>query len=283
MTARSTEARVLGISRILFGTLVLLRTTPVLAPLGVSYLGSTSPLLGWPTAAWHVAVGGLALPSGVVAALCIARTIAVLLFTVGIRAREAGVVGGVLGWVVLAQDAMAYINTLHLLFLGLVVLGLSGAGGAWAWRAEPESDPRSGLMLTRALVVSVYAWSGVAKLNAPWLRGQVLDQLHASEVVRGPLSDWLLSSGAGCAAAAWAIAATELASGPLLLWRPTRRAALVAALIFHVVLQVSVHPDFLGFAMAVLLLAFVEPREGGRGPQAAHAERQFAAVADVPR
>jgi hypothetical protein len=43
----------------------------------------------------------------------------------------------------------------------------------------------------------------------------------------------------------------------LLLWRRTRRPAVVAALAFHAVLQVTVHPDFFGFAMAALLLAFV--------------------------
>ena len=280
MTARSTETRLLGVARILFGALVLLRTTPVLAPLHISYLGSTSPLLGWPTSTWHVAAGGLALPSGVVAALCIARTIAALLFTVGVRSREAGVAAGVLGWVVLSQDATAYINTLHLLFLGLVVLGLGGAGSAWAWRVERESDPRSGLLLVRALVVSVYAWSGVAKLNASWLRGDVLAQLQANEIVRGPLSDLLLSSSAGCAAAAWTIAATELAAGPLLLWPRTRRAALVAALVFHVALQVSVHPDFLGFAMTVLLLAFVEP--GAALDRAGQAAGRAGATIEAP-
>jgi hypothetical protein len=283
MTARFREIGVLGITRILFGTLVLLRTTPVLAPLHVSYLHSTFPLLGWPAAAWHVAFWGLALPAGVVAALCIARTIAVLLFTVGIRARESGVAGVALAWVVLAQDATAYINTLHLLFLGLIVLGTSGAGSVWAWRAEPEIDRRSGLMLTRAFVVSVYAWSGFAKLNASWLRGEVLERLRANDVVAGALSDALLSSTTGCAAAAWAIAATELAIGPLLLWPRTRRAAVVAALAFHAALQVSVHPDFFGFAMAVLLLVFVEPGARDHGSENGRAERQFGAAADVPR
>jgi hypothetical protein len=258
MTEGVRGLRLLGVARVLFGTLVLLRTTPLLLPLHVPYLGSTFPLLGWPTPAWHVAAWGLGLPASVVAALCIARTLAVLLFTLGIHARASGVAGGLIGWIVLAQDATGYINTFNLLFLGLVVLSMSGAGSAWALRAEPEIDPRSGLALTRAFVVSVYAWSGIAKLNSPWLHGEVLQQLRTSGIVRGWLSDALLSSATGCTAAAWGIAATELAVGPLLLWPRTRRPAVVAALAFHAVLQVTVHPDFFGFAMAVLLLAFVE-------------------------
>jgi hypothetical protein len=264
MSTSATELRMLGAVRILFGALVLLRTTPVLSPLHVSYLRETSPLLGWPTPAWHVAAGGLALPAGIVAALCVARTVALVLFTIGIHARASGIAAGVLAWLVLAQDATGYINTFTLLFLGLIVLGMSGAGSACALRAEPDDDPHSGLALTRAFVVSVYAWSGFAKLNASWLSGEVLDQLHASGVVGGPLSDAMLSSATGCAVVATVIAATELSMGPLLLWIPTRRAAVVAALIFHAALQVSVNPDFFGLAMVILLLAFVGHGEAPR-------------------
>ncbi len=251
----------LGIVRILFGAIVLCRTTPALAPFHILYMRGAYPLLGWPVAAWHVPMGDVpVLPAGLVAALCIARTLAVLLFTAGVRGRETGIAGGLLAWAVMSQDAGAYINTYNLLFLGLIVLGASGAGSTWAWRPEPEIDPRSGLALTRAFVASVYAWSGLAKLNASWLRGDVLERLRASEVVRGPLADALLTSTGACTAVAWTVVATELALGPLLLWPRTRRAAWVAALAFHATLEISLHPDVFGFAMAVLLLAFVAPR-----------------------
>jgi hypothetical protein len=58
---------------------------------------------------------------------------------------------------------------------------------------------------------------------------------------------------------AWVVAAAELAMGPLLLAAKTRRAAIALALTFHAALQVAVSPDFFGFAMATLLLAFLEP------------------------
>ena len=249
----------LGVARILFGMLVLLRTTPVLLPLGIPYLVGTYPFLGWPAQTWHVAMLGGLWPDAVVKALCVARTLAILLFTLGVRAREAGVAAGVLAWAVMSQDAGSYINTFHLLYVGMVVLGASGAGSSRALHREREVDLASGLALTRALVVSVYAWSGYAKLNAQWLRGDVLESLCASRAVRGPIADALLTSPGAFAATAWLVVATELALGPLLLWRRTRRAALVLALTFHAVLEISMHPDFFGFAMAILLLAFVEP------------------------
>jgi hypothetical protein len=259
MTSAREELRMLGLARVAFGGLVLLRTTPLLAPLRIPYLRETAPLLGWPTAAWHFPAFGPALPASVVAVLCIARTLAVILFAAGVRARAAGIAGGMLGWLVLAQDAMSYVNTLHLLFLGMVVLAASGAGGALALRPEPAIDPRSGLALTRALVVSVYAWSGLAKLNASWLRGDALAQLHEYRIVHEGLAESLLASATGRATTAWIVAAVELGLGPLLLWPRTRRIGIVVALALHAGLELSVHPDFFGFAMAALLLAFVEP------------------------
>jgi hypothetical protein len=252
------ERRMLGIARILFGALVLLRTTPLLAPLHVGFLQDAAPLLGWPTSAWHVAAFGLALPAGLVATLCIVRTLATIAFTVGMHAREAGTLAGIVGWIVLTQDAFAYINTLHLLFLGMIVLAMGDAGSAVALRAQVAVDPPSGVGLVRALVVSVYAWSGLAKLNPSWLRGTALAQFHDYGMVRGPFADAMLASASGRVAAAWVTAAVEIALGPLLVLRRTRLIAVVLALTLHASIEASVHPDFFGLGMAVLLLAFVD-------------------------
>lgn len=253
------DLKMLGVARLVFGGLVLLRTTPALRFLHVPYLENASPLLGWPSGGWRIAAGGLALPAVAVAGLCIARTLCVLLFTVGVRSAEAGVTASILGYIVMAQNIMGYVNTLHLLLLGMLVLAASGAGSRLALWPERANDPRSGLFLVRAFVVSVYAWSGLAKLNGSWLRGDALTQLHASAIVRGPLGDAVLASPSIAAVVAWVVAATELALGPLLLWPRTRRAAVVGAVLLHAALEAAVHPDFFGFAMAALLLSFVEP------------------------
>jgi hypothetical protein len=256
----------LGVARILFGLMALFRTTPALAWLHVSYLRSVAPLQGWPTGGWHVAAFGLALPAAVVASLCIARTVALVLFTAGVRARESGVVAALLGWAVMTQDALAYVNTLHLLCLGLVVLALGGGGSTCALLPDPEVDPPSARTLVQALVVSVYGWSGVAKLNASWLSGHALASFRETGSIAGPLADVVASSLGSIRAASWSIAVTELAIGPLLLWKRTRTAALAVALVFHAVVEIAVHPDFFGFAMGILLVAFA-PGSGVTGTQ----------------
>jgi hypothetical protein len=260
VTHPGAELRTLALARVVFGGLVLLRTTPLLGFLHVPYLDGATPLLGWPSDGWHIAAFGLALPATAVAALCIARTLCVVLFTVGVVTTKAGVTASVLGYVVLAQNVMGYVNTLHLLLLGMLVLAVSGAGSRFALQSEPAIDAPSALLLVRGLVVSVYAWSGLAKLNGSWLRGDALTQLHDAGIVRGALSEALVTSALGRVVVAGGVAATELALGPLLLWPRTRGAAVVIALLLHSLLEASIHPDFFGFAMAVLLLSFVEPR-----------------------
>ena len=53
----SEGGQVLGVVRVVFGVLVLLRTTPLLAGLEIPYLVGTSPLLGWPEPGWRVVLG----------------------------------------------------------------------------------------------------------------------------------------------------------------------------------------------------------------------------------
>ena len=267
MSDRGGDLRGLGLARLLFGALALCRTTPLLSALDAPYLASAAPLYGWPTHLWHVGAMAFSLPSPLVMALCVARTGAMALFTAGIRARASGVAAGVLGSMVLFQDAATYVNAMHLLCLGLVVLALSGAGSTLAVAPERELDPPSARSLARAFVVSVYAWGGLAKFNASWLSGDALAHFRDAGIVHGPLAAALLSSGLRCGITAWALAGVELAIGPLLLWGRTRRAGVVAALAFHAALEWTVHPDFFGFEMAILLLSFSGGRQAQRqGP-----------------
>src|SRR6516162_978498 len=101
-----------------FGALVLVRTTGLLDLLGAR--PHVSPPLGWPAPGWHVAAFRLALPSGLVMSLCVARTLAAVAFTLGAKTRTTGTLAATCGWIVLAQDALGYINTLHLLYLGML-------------------------------------------------------------------------------------------------------------------------------------------------------------------
>lgn len=254
MSLASPEHKRLGLARLLMGALLLLRTTPILTPLHPSFLNETWPLFGWPPSGWHASAFDLALPPRWVALLCVVRALATVAFAVGIRARAAGIATGILGYIVLSQDVLGYFNSIHLLYASAVLLAVAGGGAAIAIRPEPARAPRSGLALIRWFVASVYAWSGLAKLNAGWLEGATLARLHDERILGGGLVDWLLVSQAGRLGCAWGIVALELSLGPLLLWRRTRRPAIVVALVFHALVEHAVRPDVFGLAMAALLV-----------------------------
>lgn len=265
--------RRLAAARIALGALVLLRTTPVLHPLGIGYLASTWPVLGWPSGSWRAPAPGLALPDACVAGLCIARTVAVVLFTLGVRARAAGLVAAGAGWLVMLQDELGFLQTLHLLWLGMALLALAGSGAAMALRPEAAASPLTGIWLVRAFVASVYAWAAIGKLRADWLDGRTLSLLYDIGGLHGPVGA-IAASTTWRAPIAFSVVAVELALGPLLLWRRTRAAALAAAVGFHVLIETMARPDVLGLGMGALLLVFLEPRrsDGRREPrQGSHA------------
>lgn len=241
MTSR--QARRLELARVGIGLIFLLRTTPLLVPLRLPLGADTVPLLGWPTREWTVAVAGLSMPSAVVAALCVIRTIAVLLFTCGVRVRAMGILAAAAGYLVLAQNRFAFINSLHVLFLATFILALTAAPAPVA----------SSVSLIRLFLASVYFWAGVAKVQYEWLSGHALEIQARAGSFAGPLGGWVdqtwLRSGA-----ALAVPVVELTLAALLI-TDRRRHAIVLALAFHVVIELTVNPDTLGWQMAALLIA----------------------------
>jgi hypothetical protein len=238
----------------------MLRTTPLLAPLHLWYLDSTSPLLGWPDGLWHGAPAVIELPALVVGALCIARTVAAAAFTLGLFTRWAGVIAGLTGYLVLAQDPLGFLFTLHLLFQGVIVLALAGAGETFALRPERPSAGRDGLRLVWLFVASIYLWAGIGKLRGDWLDGRTLGVFVAEGAIGGWPADVLLSSAASRSAVACAVAATELLLPLALLWRRARLLGLALALALHGGIEAACHPDFLGWEMVALLVTFLPPR-----------------------
>lgn len=233
--------KMLALVRVVVGALFLLRTTPI-AVLVLPY--ARFPFLGWPESGWKMSALGPTLPAWLCIALCLVRTIAALGFTIGFRVRLAGIVTAVSGYALLVNDAMAYTNTLHLIHLAVLVVALAD-----------ERSPTSSLWLVRALPISVYLFSGLAKLNAQWLSGKTLVSLVDQTLVKSPVPiAWARS-------ASVTMAAFELALPVLLLASRTRRAALWLAAGFHLYLQLTVHPDIFGMMMIALLLAFVEPQK----------------------
>jgi hypothetical protein len=250
------DVRRLGWARAAIGTLILLRTTPLLARFDLPFLRSASPLLGWPDGRWTVAW----LPSVVVALLCIVRTASAVCFSIGYRVRVAGLLCGLSGLVILIDDPFQFVFTVVQLYLAAIVLSLTDAGGAFALFPVPVRYPGSSRWLIRIFLASIYFWAGLYKLRADWLDGRTLELLQRSGALTGRLIAVTMHSELPRRVAAWGVVGLELSLGPALLLRQTRRWALLGALAFHGLLQLTAYPDFLGFGMCALLLACWEPR-----------------------
>src|SRR6185436_899510 len=121
-------------------------------------------------------------------------------------------------------------------------------------------------LLMHAFVASIYFWAGIHKFRPDWLDGRTLELFRQHGAVHGRLADLLLGTPLERMAAGTGVAVFETLLGPLLLSRRTRRFALPAAFGFQAVLELTAHPDLLGWGMAALLLSFLEP--GDRRSQA---------------
>lgn len=231
--------------------------------MGVVFLLRTTSM-GWPDAHFHAPVAHLRLPAAIVFALCVIRTAAAGLFTAGIAARVSGVVAGVCGYLVLAQDVFDYAQTLHLLFLSTILLAIAGAGCVWALRPDPLHELISGIRLIRLFVASIYFWAALAKLRPDWLDGRTLALYHASGGLQGSLAVPFLAADARRATTAWTVFLIELALGPLILCARTRRLAVAFAILFHLGLEWAARPDYFGWLMIALLVAATTPSSSAR-------------------
>jgi hypothetical protein len=248
------DAQPLGWGRIALGTLFLLRTTPVLAPLGLDFTMHTFPLLGWPGADWQGDAIGLGLPAWAVGALCVVRTVAALCFLVGVRTTASGLCAGVSGYLVMIQDPFGFVATLHLLYQGTIVLALTDAASVLALRPERPRNVASSMLLVRAFLASIYFWAALVKLRPDWLDGRTLALFQADGALDGPLAALVLATPWSRSLVAWTIALTELTLPVLLFWRKTKRFAPFVALGMHAMIELSANPDLLGWEMAALLL-----------------------------
>lgn len=248
-----TEARALAIVRIAIGVIFLVRTH--------------GPLVGWPDTRFHVAL--FSMPVWLIGALALLRTIAAISFTIGVRSREAGVVASVCAYAVLAQDALAYINTLQLLFLSTFIVALADSSVELALRPRAARSMSSSIWLVRAVPLSVYAFSGIAKLNSLFLSGHAVLGLCGDTELRGIVARLACSSIGVARIASIGAATFELVLPVLLVARRTRKLAVVLALAFHATLEISIHPDAFGWIMVTLLLAFIPRQPDARNRRAA--------------
>jgi hypothetical protein len=264
--AVSHDGRVLGWIRVAIGSIFLIRTTPLLYLFPGLLENHGGPLFGWPAPGWHVAYAGLVLPPLAIEALCIARTMAACLFTLGVFTRSMGLVAAACAYAVYAQEPFAFIFTLHVLYMSTALLALTDARASVALRPSPPQSPSSSLALVRAFVVSIYAWSAIAKLKSSWLSGATLAALYEDRYATGPLADALFTP-SRVRMTACAVVIVEASLGPLLLARRTRLAGILLACIMHGLFEVTFHPDVFGWIMTALLLSFFPLRARRYLPQ----------------
>jgi len=129
------------------------------------------------------------------------------------------------GWAyVFVLDQANYLNHLYLVLLLLLL-----------YAAIPLRDgrvPGWGLGLLRLQVGLVYVFGGLAKLNEDWLAGEPMTQWMALRGELPLLGAWLTTSAAG-PVLSWAGLGFDLLVVPGLIWRRTRVAVFIAAVLFH--------------------------------------------------
>jgi hypothetical protein len=253
------DLRVLAFVRIAMAALILVRTTPILAWTRVGFLHGTWPLLGWPTDTYHAALGGWSWPPAIVAALCIARTCCAMALLVGLCSRVCGIATGVLGYLVLAQDELVFVQTLHLLYASAILLGLTDCGCAFALRRDNSVSPQSSVWLLRIWVASIYFWASLAKISVDWFSGNAFATFYQYRGLAGPVADILFATETRRMSIAICVMLVELVLGPALLFERTRKFALTSALLFHISIEIVARPDVFGYAMCALLLVFLSP------------------------
>lgn len=247
------ELRPLGAARIAFGLVFLLRTTPLLEVFDPTFMRGTNGWLGWPDAGSHIPVMGQSLPAVVVGALVILRTVAALGLLLGVRTRVSGLVAGIAGYLVLAQDAFGYFHHLHMLYLGAMLFALVDADAALALRLKAASSSRSSLALMRVFVASIYIWAAIGKLASEWGTGAALGMFRQSGALERIA--WLITPERAPLIEICVIVA-EVAIGAGLLWARTRRVALFCAVALHLTFEVVARVDSIGWQMCALLLVF---------------------------
>ena len=253
----------LACSRISFGAIALVRTTPLFGVFFPAREVAVWPLAGWPEIGWHATLGP-PLPAWALGGLCVLRTLAWASFTLGVRARAAGLVAASAGALVASQDLLAFTSTSHLLLTGTVLLAVVDSSTTLAIRPTPVTSFASSATACRAVVAAVYGWAALAKLHSSWLDGRTFEALAREGRLTGVGAAIVGTSERRVfLAPAVVIVEAVLAVSLVTLEARARFAALGVALAFHASLEAVVRPDVFGWAMLALLVSVVPSAPDG--------------------
>lgn len=254
--------------RIGFALVLLIRQSNVLAPfvplehhrwvhgLDFSWSIARQPHLVSPM------VPGLALEAGLCNALTYVRTALAVLLLFGVRSRASAALLALVSYWLMFSDRFQYLHHLHLLFLSIAWLSLAPLDARFSIERRlrgapaPQSVHAWPLVLLRAMVMSIYLASALAKLNEAWLSGETLRTLEMLGVLHGPA--WLIMRDRlGYVFVACAVALVELLLPLLLAHGVTRRLAVLCGWALHLGVSLSMSVSTFGVEMALLLVAFL--------------------------
>lgn len=162
-----------------------------------------------------------------------------ILITIGLRYRLAAFLYAIAFTYVFLLDKTYYQNHYYLVTILSILLPFLPANRSLSFDALSHREIRTRqtavwtLWLMRFVIGLPYVFGGIAKLNGDWLRGQPMRYALANKAdlpfVGGPwfTEEWFVQC------FVWGGLIFDLAVVPMLLWKPTRRFAFLAAICFH--------------------------------------------------
>lgn len=160
----------------------------------------------------------------------------------------------------------------HMLLLTAFLLALTPCGGSYSvdrWLAvrrarragapvPPEVGPLWGQRLLCVHLSTIYLWTAWQKLSVTFLSGARLQHLYIQYYGGSELPPWPLST--AMIPAAWITVALELFLAIGLWFARTRRVAIVAGVLFHLVLYLALPVATFSVQVILLYLLFLDPR-----------------------
>lgn len=116
------------------------------------------------------------------------------------------------------------------------------------------------LRLLQVLVCAIYLFTFLWKLNAGWFGGHIMTLFVETGTVQGPFAPWLQQLGNQTLSLGTLAMEGFLPLG--LLFRPTRRVAMLAGLMLHLSIDATMRVNTFSYQMVVLYLAFIHPACG---------------------
>jgi len=164
-------------------------------------------------------------------------------------------------------DATNYLNHYYLVILLTILLFFTPAHRAfsldlWAGRVNQQlTVARRHRYVLLAQLAIVYFFAGLAKVNADWLVEAMPMAIWLPERAHYPIVGGLFEQPLTAYAFSWAGCLYDLTIVGFLLWRPTRKWAYLAVIVFHMMTWALFNIGLFPLIMMTTTLLFFSPQE----------------------